>query len=181
MAGGGGAMRSGLTAAHLGCPGRLGCWCGRSVCRGAGATADPRLETPLYGCRSPAQRTPLWKQRQRSADLLQVASRYPDFPIIVETYREKDRLPELIAELEKRAASRPDDLRTLAALYEETGQVDKALATYRRAFLTGEDLIIEPGDPAPDDRDDAGDPPPAWWRLTGAAAIVAGAGLLVLG
>lgn len=53
---------------------------------------------------------------------------------IVETYREKDRLPELITELEKRAGSRADDLRTLASLYEETGQVDKALATYRRAL-----------------------------------------------
>ena len=36
----------------------------------------------------PASRTPLWLQRQRSADLLQVAARFPDFPIIAETYRE---------------------------------------------------------------------------------------------
>jgi ATP-dependent helicase Lhr and Lhr-like helicase len=33
-------------------------------------------------------RTPLWQQRQRAADLLQVASRYGSFPILVETYRE---------------------------------------------------------------------------------------------
>lgn len=33
-------------------------------------------------------RTPLWLQRQRSADLLKVAARYPDFPILAETYRE---------------------------------------------------------------------------------------------
>ncbi len=38
--------------------------------------------------RRPGQRTPLWQQRQRSADLLQVAGRYPDFPILLETYRE---------------------------------------------------------------------------------------------
>ncbi len=38
--------------------------------------------------RRPGQRTPLWQQRQRSANLLQVASRHPDFPILVETYRE---------------------------------------------------------------------------------------------
>jgi ATP-dependent Lhr-like helicase len=38
--------------------------------------------------RRPGERTPLWKQRQRSADLLQVASRHPSFPILVETYRE---------------------------------------------------------------------------------------------
>ena len=53
---------------------------------------------------------------------------------IVETYRQKDRLPELIAELEKRASPRADDLRTLGSLYEETGQVEKALAAYRRAL-----------------------------------------------
>ena len=38
--------------------------------------------------RRPGQRTPLWQQRQRSADLLQVAGRHPDFPILLETYRE---------------------------------------------------------------------------------------------
>ena len=38
--------------------------------------------------RRPGQRTPLWQQRQRSASLLQVVSRHPSFPILVETYRE---------------------------------------------------------------------------------------------
>jgi ATP-dependent Lhr-like helicase len=38
--------------------------------------------------RRPAERVPLWKQRQRSHDLLQVASRHPGFPVLVETYRE---------------------------------------------------------------------------------------------
>jgi ATP-dependent Lhr-like helicase len=38
--------------------------------------------------RRPNQRTPLWQQRQRSHDLLQVASQHPDFPIVLETYRE---------------------------------------------------------------------------------------------
>ncbi len=33
-------------------------------------------------------RRPLWQMRQRSADLLAVASRYGSFPIILETYRE---------------------------------------------------------------------------------------------
>jgi ATP-dependent Lhr-like helicase len=36
----------------------------------------------------PDRRTPLWQQRQRSADLLAVASRYPTFPILLETTRE---------------------------------------------------------------------------------------------
>jgi ATP-dependent helicase Lhr and Lhr-like helicase len=38
--------------------------------------------------RRPGERTPLWKQRQRSHDLLQVAARHASFPIIVETHRE---------------------------------------------------------------------------------------------
>jgi ATP-dependent Lhr-like helicase len=38
--------------------------------------------------KQPGKRTPLWMQRKRSADLLQVASRYRSFPIILETYRE---------------------------------------------------------------------------------------------
>ena len=38
--------------------------------------------------RNPGQRTPLWQQRQRSAQLLEVASQYPAFPIVLETVRE---------------------------------------------------------------------------------------------
>jgi ATP-dependent helicase Lhr and Lhr-like helicase len=38
--------------------------------------------------RRPGQRTPLWQQRQRSAGLLQVASRFGSFPIVLETVRE---------------------------------------------------------------------------------------------
>ena len=38
--------------------------------------------------RRPGQRTPLWMQRQKSADLLAVASQYGSFPVILETYRE---------------------------------------------------------------------------------------------
>jgi ATP-dependent Lhr-like helicase len=34
------------------------------------------------------QRAPLWLQRLRGRDLLQVARRYPDFPIVAETFRE---------------------------------------------------------------------------------------------
>src|SRR5204863_7730601 len=36
----------------------------------------------------PAKRTPLWLQRLRAKDLLQVVRKFPDFPIVVETYRE---------------------------------------------------------------------------------------------
>jgi ATP-dependent helicase Lhr and Lhr-like helicase len=38
--------------------------------------------------RRPGQRTPLWQQRQRSADLLAVASKYGSFPIVLEAVRE---------------------------------------------------------------------------------------------
>ncbi|MDY7104365.1 MAG: DEAD/DEAH box helicase [Actinomycetota bacterium] len=38
--------------------------------------------------RRPDQRTPLWQQRQRAADLLTVAARYPTFPMLLETTRE---------------------------------------------------------------------------------------------
>jgi ATP-dependent Lhr-like helicase len=38
--------------------------------------------------RRPDRRTPLWQQRQRAADLLAVAAKYPTFPILLETSRE---------------------------------------------------------------------------------------------
>ena len=38
--------------------------------------------------RDPGRRSPLWQQRQRSAALLEVASKYPSFPIVLEAVRE---------------------------------------------------------------------------------------------
>jgi ATP-dependent Lhr-like helicase len=38
--------------------------------------------------RTPGKRQPLWQQRQRAAQLLQVASRFGSFPIVLETMRE---------------------------------------------------------------------------------------------
>jgi ATP-dependent Lhr-like helicase len=59
--------------------------------------------------RRPGQRTPLWQQRLKAQGLLQVARRYSDFPIVLETYRECLRdvfdlpaLRRLLADLEKR-------------------------------------------------------------------------------
>ena len=59
--------------------------------------------------RRPDQRTPLWQQRQRAADLLSVAARYPSFPVLLETTREclndvfdLPALMELMAELRSR-------------------------------------------------------------------------------
>ena len=38
--------------------------------------------------RDPGRRSPLWQQRQRASQLLDVARRYPSFPIVLETVRE---------------------------------------------------------------------------------------------
>ncbi|WP_237236063.1 DEAD/DEAH box helicase [Rothia nasimurium] len=38
--------------------------------------------------KDPGRRTPLWQQRQRSAQLLDVARKYPTFPLLLETARE---------------------------------------------------------------------------------------------
>ena len=54
-------------------------------------------------------RTPLWQLRKRSYDLLSVASRYPSFPLLLESYRECLRdvfdmasLVEILKEIEER-------------------------------------------------------------------------------
>jgi len=54
----------------------------------------------------PGKRRPFWLQRLKAADLLQVARRYPDFPLVLETYREvlrdvldMDGLRQVLAEL----------------------------------------------------------------------------------
>jgi ATP-dependent Lhr-like helicase len=60
----------------------------------------------------PGRRTPLWQQRLKSQSLLEVAKRYADFPIILETYRECLRdvldlpgLQELLTALHRREMS----------------------------------------------------------------------------
>lgn len=54
--------------------------------------------------RNPGKRAPLWQQRQRAEQLLDVARKYPSFPIILETVRECLRdvydLPALVSTLE---------------------------------------------------------------------------------
>ncbi|HEY8042143.1 MAG TPA: DEAD/DEAH box helicase [Polyangiaceae bacterium] len=60
--------------------------------------------------RDPRRRTPLWAQRKRAGDLLAVAARHPDFPIVLEAYRECLRdafdLPGLVALLKDVVARR---------------------------------------------------------------------------
>src|SRR5213076_3597500 len=60
----------------------------------------------------PGKRTPLWQQRLKSQSLLEVAKRYAQFPIILETYRECLRdvldlpgLQELLTALHRRELS----------------------------------------------------------------------------
>ncbi len=60
----------------------------------------------------PGRRTPLWQQRLKAQSLLEVAKRYADFPIILETYRECLRdvldvpgLQELLTKLHRRELS----------------------------------------------------------------------------
>jgi ATP-dependent Lhr-like helicase len=60
----------------------------------------------------PGKRTPLWQQRLRAQTLLEVARRYPEFPIVLETYRECLRdvldlpgLQEILTKLQRREIS----------------------------------------------------------------------------
>ncbi|RKQ92692.1 Lhr family ATP dependent helicase [Solirubrobacter pauli] len=60
----------------------------------------------------PGRRTPLWQQRLKSQSLLEVARRYAQFPIVLETYREVLRdvldlpgLTELLTKLHRREIS----------------------------------------------------------------------------
>ncbi len=52
---------------------------------------------------------------------------------LAEIYRRAERLPALVERLEKQAAG-GEELKLLALLYEETGQVDKALSTHRKVL-----------------------------------------------
>jgi ATP-dependent Lhr-like helicase len=76
----------------------------------------------------PGRRTPLWAQRRRSADLLAVASRFPDFPIVLETYRECLRdvfdLPGLISLLRQIEAG---ELRVVVADVKQPSPMASAL------------------------------------------------------
>ena len=63
-----------------------------SRCRRRRCSRPASASAPAGRCscprRRPDRRTPLWQQRQRAADLLAVASKYPSFPILLETSRE---------------------------------------------------------------------------------------------
>ena len=54
----------------------------------AGRFREASARALLLPRRYPGQRTPLWQQRKRASDLLQVTSKFQNFPMILEAYRE---------------------------------------------------------------------------------------------
>ena len=54
----------------------------------AGRFREAAARALLLPRRRPGQRSPLWVQRKRAHELLQVAARYPAFPIVLEAARE---------------------------------------------------------------------------------------------
>jgi ATP-dependent helicase Lhr and Lhr-like helicase len=54
----------------------------------AGVFREASARALLLPRRRPGTRTPLWMQRQRSADLLAAAAKHPTFPMLLETTRE---------------------------------------------------------------------------------------------
>lgn len=54
----------------------------------AGRFREAAARALLLPRQSPGQRTPLWQQRQRASQLLEVAHQYPNFPMILEAMRE---------------------------------------------------------------------------------------------
>src|SRR5205085_6147630 len=81
--------------------------------------------------RRPGGRTPLWQQRKRAADLLQVASGHASFPMLLEAYRECLRdvfdIPSLV-----------DTLRLIEAREIKTVTVDSSMPSpFAAALLFG--------------------------------------------
>jgi tetratricopeptide (TPR) repeat protein/HEAT repeat protein len=106
----------------------------------AAASGDNRVVAPAlrdYGRAlvKSGKREEGLKQLRRALALAgsQAGVRREIYDVIVEAYRDADRLPGLVKELET-AARDYDELRLLGALYEETGKVDLALKTYEKAL-----------------------------------------------
>lgn len=109
--------------------------------------------------RNPGKRAPLWQQRQRAAQLLDVARKYPSFPIILETVREclqdvydLPALVELLQEIQQRririaevTTSQPSPFAS-SILFNYTGafmyEGDSPLAEKRAAALALDPALL---------------------------------------
>lgn len=87
--------------------------------------------------RNPGKRQPLWQQRQRAAQLLDVAREHPEFPVMVETMREcvhdvynLDFLKALVANLGQRAVRLAEVTTEAPSAFAES-----LLFTYTSAFM----------------------------------------------
>ncbi|RAV32997.1 Lhr family helicase, partial [Corynebacterium heidelbergense] len=104
----------------------------------AGRFRECAARSLLLPRRNPGKRQPLWQQRQRAAQLLDVARPHPEFPVMVETMREclhdvydLDSLGELIRQLGQRGAIRVAEVTT-----EGPGAfAESLLFTYTSAFM----------------------------------------------
>jgi ATP-dependent Lhr-like helicase len=54
----------------------------------AGLFRENAVRSLILRRRRPGQRSPLWAQRLKAQNLLATVQRYPDFPIVIETYRQ---------------------------------------------------------------------------------------------
>ncbi|UCE07093.1 MAG: hypothetical protein JSW07_03385, partial [bacterium] len=108
----------------------------------------------------PGKRSPLWLQRMRSRDLLEIARQYPSFPIVVETYRESlqdylavEELKDLLNRIETneiklviRQANQPSPFTATLMLEFMAGYMynyDEPKRTDRRADAIDKDFIQE--------------------------------------
>nr|WP_230978492.1 DEAD/DEAH box helicase [Georgenia yuyongxinii] len=94
--------------------------------------------------RRPDRRQPLWQQRQRAAQLLAVAARYPDFPVVLEAVREcvqDDFDVPALTELMRRVTAR--EVRVVEVATQMPSPFARSLLMgYMAQFLYGDDAPL---------------------------------------
>ncbi|MEM6513817.1 MAG: DEAD/DEAH box helicase [Pseudomonadota bacterium] len=87
----------------------------------AGLFRENAVRSLLLRRRNPGQRSPLWAQRLKAQNLLATVRRYPNFPIVIETYRQAladtfdlPGLKTLLEDIRKRSIT-VDDIETRSA------------------------------------------------------------------
>ncbi|MGO1992547.1 MAG: DEAD/DEAH box helicase [Corynebacterium sp.] len=103
----------------------------------AGRFRECAARALLLPRRNPGKRQPLWQQRQRAAQLLDVARPHPEFPIMVETMRECLRDVYDLPALEKVVAAVGTRAMRVAEITTETPSpfAESLLFSYTGAFL----------------------------------------------